>query len=56
MEYPYVEVRDGKIRDCVNVVFRGLSAEEVESLLRRLGWIDVLAGHDAALLGQPPAV
>jgi hypothetical protein len=56
MEYPYVEVRGGKMRDCVNVVFRGFSAGEVEGLLRRLEWIDVLAGHDAALLGRPPAV
>jgi hypothetical protein len=56
MEYPYVEVRGGKIRDCVNVVFRGFSAGEVEGLLRRLGWIDVLAGHDASLLGRPPVI
>jgi hypothetical protein len=49
-------IRGGKIRDCVNVVFRNFSAEEVESLLRRLGWIDVLAGHDAALLGRPPVI
>jgi hypothetical protein len=56
MEYPYIEIRGGKIRDCVNVVFRNYSVEEVERLLRRLGWIDVLAGHDAALLGQPPAL
>mgnify|MGYP000162288913 CR=1 FL=1 len=56
MEYPYIEIRGGKIRDCVNIVFRGLSAEEVEGLLRRLGWVDVLAGHDAALLGRPPVI
>jgi hypothetical protein len=56
MEYPPVMIRGGKIRDCVNVVFRGFSAEEVERLLRRLGWIDVLTGHDAALLGRPPVI
>jgi len=56
MEYPHIVIRGGKIRDCVNVVFRGFSAEEVEGLLRRLGWIDVLAGHDADLLGQPPVI
>jgi hypothetical protein len=44
------------MRDCVNVVFRGFSAGEVEGLLRRLGWIDVLAGHDASLLGRPPVI
>ncbi len=53
MEYPPIEIRKGKIKDCVNVVFR-CSVEEVEKLLRRFGWVDVLAGHDAALLGQPP--
>jgi len=56
MEYPHIVIRGGKIRDCVNVVFRSFSAEEVEGLLRRLGWIDVLAGHDAALLGRPPVI
>ncbi len=56
MEYPPIIIRGGKIRDCVNVVFRNYSVEEVESLLRRLGWVDVLTGHDAALLGQPPAI
>ncbi len=56
MEYPNIEVRGGKIRDCVNVVFRGFSAEEVEGLLRRLGWTDVFAGHDATLLGRPPVI
>ncbi len=56
MEYPYIEIRGGRIRDCVNVVFRCFSAEEVEGLLRRLGWIDVFAGHDAALLGRPPVI
>ncbi len=56
MEYPYVEIRRGRIRDCINVVFRGFSAEEVEMLLRRLGWIDVLTGHDATLLGRPPVI
>ncbi len=25
-------------------------------MLRRLGWIDVLTGHDATLLGQPPVI
>ncbi|MFZ8810453.1 MAG: hypothetical protein ACO2PN_20395 [Pyrobaculum sp.] len=54
MEYPPVEVRRGKIRDCANVVFRCFSVEEVEQLLRRLGWVDVLTGHEATLLGQPP--
>jgi len=56
MEYPPILVRGERIRDCVNVVFRGFSAEEVERLLRRLGWIDVLAGHDATFMGQPPAI
>jgi len=56
MEYPPILIRGGKVRDCVNVAFRGFSAEEVESMLRRLGWIDVLAGHDAALLGQSPII
>jgi hypothetical protein len=56
MGYPPVVIRGGKIRDCVNVVFHGFSVEEVESMLRRLGRIDVLAGHDAALLGRPPAI
>ncbi len=52
MEYPDVEVRGGKIRDCINVVFRCFTAEEVEGLLRRLGWIDVAVGHGASLLGR----
>ncbi len=54
MEYPDVEVRGGRIRDCVNVVFRCFTAEEVEGLLRRLGWIDVAVGHGASLLGRGP--
>jgi hypothetical protein len=56
MEYPHIMVRGGKIRDCVNVVFRCFSVEEVKKLLKRLGWVDVLAGHDATLLGRPPAL
>jgi hypothetical protein len=54
MEYPDIEVRGGRIRDCVNVVFRCFTAEEVEALLRRLGWIDVAVGHGASLLGREP--
>ena len=56
MEYPYVEIKKGKIRDCVNVVFRCFSVEEVETALRRLGWVDVLVGHDAVLMGRSPDV
>jgi hypothetical protein len=56
MDYPDIEVRGGKIRDCVNVVFRCFTVEEVGDLLKRLGWIGVAAGHSASLLGREPAL
>ena len=52
MDYPDIEVRGGRIRDCVNVVFRCFTVEEVKALLRKLGWIKAFARHDAHLQGR----
>lgn len=36
------------------MVFEGFERREVEAVLRRLGWIDVYASHEAALEGGTP--
>jgi hypothetical protein len=56
MEFPDIEVRGGRIRDCVNVVFRCFTVEEVRALLRRLGWIRAFVRHDAHLHGREPVL
>jgi hypothetical protein len=56
MDYPDIEVRGGRIRDCVNVVFRCFTVEEIKALLRKLGWIRTFARHDAHLQGREPVL
>jgi hypothetical protein len=53
MEFPKIRVADGS-EDCVNVVFEGFERREVEAILRRLGWADVYASHEATLKGEAP--
>jgi hypothetical protein len=53
MEFPKIRVIDGS-EDCINVVFEGFEKHEVEAILRRLGWIDVYASHEATLEGETP--
>jgi hypothetical protein len=53
MEFPKIRVADGS-EDCVNLVFEGFERREVEAILRRLGWTDVYASHEAALEGGTP--
>ena len=56
MEFPDIEVRGGRIRDCVNVVFKCFTVEEIRALLRKLGWIRAFARHDAHLQGREPVL
>jgi len=56
MDFPDIEVRGARIRDCVNVVFRCFTVEEVKALLKKLGWMRAFVQHDAHLHGREPVL